>query len=249
MGVLDGQVALMFGASGGIGRATAIALAEAGACVALAARRASALMELASGIGARGYQAIPLPTDVSYRDQVDRAIAATVERFGRIDIMVNTAGMNTQIRRMSDLTHGDWERVLATNLTGAFHTTQAALPVMRRQGGGLIVQLSSVSGRWADLSGPAYQASKHGIIGLCQGTMMEERDHGIRITAILPGLVDTDMPMNRLEPPSREILDKALQPEDVGMACVFLASLPARTYIPELIMMPPALQVLGQAIA
>jgi serine 3-dehydrogenase len=249
MGVLDGHVALMFGASGGIGRATAIALAEAGACVALAARRASALMELASGIGARGYQAIPLPTDVSYRDQVDRAVAATVERFGRIDVMVNTAGVNTQVRRMSDVSHNEWERVLATNLTGAFHTTQATLPVMRSQGGGLIVQLSSVSGRWADLSGPAYQASKHGIIGLCQATMLEEREHGIRVTAILPGLVDTDQPDVFQSPPSREILDKALQPEDVAMGCVFLASLPPRTYIPELIMMPPALQVIGQAIA
>ncbi len=249
MGVLDGQVALMFGASGGIGRATAVALAEAGAAVALAARRASALMELAASIGTRGHQALALPTDVNYRDQVDRAVATAVSRFGRIDIMVNTAGLNTKNRRMSDLSHGDWERILTTNLTGAFHTTQAVLPTMRRQGGGLIIQLSSVSGRWADLSGAAYQASKHGIIGLCQATMLEERDQGLRITAILPGLVDTDQPDVFEMPATREVLDKAIQPEDVGMACVFLASLPPRTYVPELIMMPPALQVVGQAIA
>jgi serine 3-dehydrogenase len=249
MGVLDGQVALMFGASGGIGRATALALAEAGASVALAARRASALSELVASIGAHGYKVLALPTDVNYRDQVDRAVASTISRFGRIDIMVNTAGLNTQNRRMSDLSHGDWERVLATNLTGALHTTQAVLPTMRSQGGGLIVQLSSMSGRWADLSGAAYQASKHGIIGLCQATMLEERDHGVRVTAILPGLVDTELPLNHHAPPAREVPNKAIQPEDVGMACVFLASLPARTYVPELIMMPPALQVMGQAIA
>jgi NAD(P)-dependent dehydrogenase (short-subunit alcohol dehydrogenase family) len=115
--------------------------------------------------------------------------------------------------------------------------------------GGLIIQFSSVSGRWGDLSGAAYQASKHGIVGLCQATMVEERLNGIRVSAILPGLVDTPMPMRRLQPPTREILDKAMQPEDVAMGCVFLASLPARTYVPELIMMPPALQVVGRAMA
>lgn len=249
MGTLDGQVVLIFGASSGIGRAAAVAFAEAGAAVALAARRGSQLAELAAELGTSGHQALALPTDVGHRDQVDRAVAATVERFGRIDVMVNAAGLNTQQRRISDLSQGDWDHVLTVNLTGAFNTTQAVLPHLRAQGGGLILQFSSVSGRWGDLSGAAYQASKHGIVGLCQATMVEERLNGIRVTAILPGLVDTPMPMRRLEPPDRDVLDKALQPEDVAMACVFLATLPARTYIPELIMMPPRLQVVGQAMA
>lgn len=249
MGALDGQVALIFGASSGIGRAAAFAFAEAGATVALAARRGSTLAELAALIGTQGHTALALPTDVSHRDQVDRAVAAVVQRFGRIDVMLNAAGLNTQHRRLSDLSQGDWDRVLSTNLTGAFNTTQAVLPKLRAQGGGLIIQFSSVSGRWGDLSGAAYQASKHGIVGLCQATMIEERLNGVRVTAVLPGLVDTPMPMNRLTPPTRETMDKALQPEDVAMACVFLASLPARTYIPELIMMPPQLQVVGQAMA
>jgi NAD(P)-dependent dehydrogenase (short-subunit alcohol dehydrogenase family) len=249
MGAHDGQVVLIFGASSGIGRATATGFAEAGASVAVAARRGSTLAELAAEIGTSGHTALALPTDVSHRDQVDRAIASTIERFGRIDVLVNAAGLNTQHRRISDLQQAEWDRVLMTNLTGAFNTTQAVLPQMRSQGGGLIVQFSSVSGRWGDLSGAAYQASKHGIVGICQATMVEERLNGIRVTAILPGLVDTPMPMNRLTPPSREIMDKALRPEDVAMGCLFLASLPARTYIPELIMMPPALQVVGQAMA
>jgi NAD(P)-dependent dehydrogenase (short-subunit alcohol dehydrogenase family) len=249
MGALDGQVALIFGASSGIGRATAVAFAEAGAALTLAARRGSQLAELAAEIGTQGHRALALPTDVSHRDQVDRAVATTVEKFGRIDVMVNAAGLNTQQRRISDLSQGDWDRVLAINLTGAFNTMQSVLPQMRAQGGGLLIQFSSVSGRWGDLSGAAYQASKHGIVGLCQATMIEERLNGIRATAVLPGLVDTPMPMNRLTPPTRDTLDKALQPADVAQACVFLASLPARTYIPELIMMPPQLQVVGQAMA
>jgi NAD(P)-dependent dehydrogenase (short-subunit alcohol dehydrogenase family) len=249
MGALDGQVALIFGASSGIGRATAIALAEAGAAVTVAARRGSQLAELAAEIGTQGFQALALPTDVSHRDQVERAVATTIERFGRIDVMVNAAGLNTQQRRISDLSQGDWHHVLSINLTGAFNTMQSVLPQMRAQGGGLVIQLSSVSGRWGDLSGAAYQASKHGIVGLCQATMIEERLNGIRVTAVLPGLVDTPMPMNRLSPPTRDTLDKALQPEDIAQGCVFLASLPARTYVPELIMMPPQLQVVGQAMA
>lgn len=249
MGTLDGQVALVFGASSGIGRATATALAEAGAAVAVGARRGSALAELAAELGVDGHTVLALPTDVSHRDQVDRAVATVVERFGRIDVMVNAAGLNTQHRRMSDLSQGDWERVVGINLTGAFNTTQAVLPTMRSHGGGLIIQFSSVSGRWGDMSGPAYQASKHGVVGLCQATMVEERQNGIRVSAVLPGLVDTPILQNRLVPPTRETLDKALQPEDLAQACVFLATLPARAYIPELIMMPPQLQVVGQAMA
>ncbi|MGE3267683.1 MAG: SDR family oxidoreductase [Chloroflexota bacterium] len=249
MGALDGQVVLIFGASSGIGRAAAFQFAEAGAIVTLAARRGSTLAELAAQITVSGHEALALPTDVSHRDQVDRAVAATIERFGRIDVVINAAGLNTQHRRLSDLTQGEWDRVLSTNLTGAFNTTHAVLPHMRAHGGGLIIQFSSVSGRWGDLSGAAYQASKHGIVGLCQATMVEERLNGIRVTAVLPGLVDTPMPMNRLTPPTRETMDKALQPDDVAMACIFLATLPSRTYIPELIMMPPQLQVVGQAMA
>lgn len=248
MGIFDGKVVVIFGASSGIGRATAEAFAQDGATVALAARRGSTLAEMAALMAAQGFHALALPTDVSHRDQVDHTIASTIERFGRLDVVVNAAGLNTQHRRISDLTQGDWDHVLSVNLTGAFNTTQAPLPQMRAQGGGLIVQFSSVSGRWGDMSGAAYQASKHGIVGLCQATMMEERTHGIRVTAILPGLVDTPLLEKRPVPPSRETLDKALQPSDVAMACTFLASLPQRAYIPELIMMPPQLQVVGQAI-
>ena len=135
--------------------------------------------------------------------------------------------------------------MLAVNLTGAFNTTHAVLPRFRARGGGLIVQVSSISARWGDASGPAYQAAKAGVVGLCQGVMYEERLNGIRVSAILPGLVDTPLMEKRAAPPPREVLDRALQPEDVARACVFLATLPARSYIPEIVIMPPGLQVIG----
>ena len=246
MGDLEGRVALVFGASSGIGRATALALARAGAAVAVAARTAPTLGELADEITRQGGRAIALPADVSEREQVDRVVASTVEQLGGIDVVVNAAGVNTQQRRMSELPPPEWDRVLAVNLTGAFNTTQAPLAHLRERGGGLIVQVSSVSGRWGDMSGAAYQASKHGIVGLCQATMFEERLNGIRVTAILPGLVDTPMPMRRPVPPPRDLLDRAMRPDDVALACVFLARLSPTAYLPELIMMPPALQCVGQ---
>ena len=244
------KVALVFGASTGIGRATATALARAGFAVGAAARSLDALKDLAGRIEAEGGRAEAIEVDVANRVQVDTAVRRVVDRWNGLDVVVNSAGTNLMKRRSIDvITEANWNELLSVNLNGAFNTTQAALLEMRPRGGGLIVQISSISGRWGDKSGPAYQASKHGIIGLCQATMMEERLNGIRVTAILPGLVDTPMPMRRLVPPDHEILDKALQPEDVAMACTFLATLPGRTYIPELIMMPPALQVVGQAMA
>lgn len=248
MGTLEQRVALVFGASSGIGRATALAFANEGTAVAVAARRVSALATLAAEIEAVGGRALAIPVDVSDRAQVDRAVNLTLSRFGDLHIVVNSAGDNTLVRRMEVLQQSEWDRLLAVNLTGAFNTTQVPLAHMRSRRDGLIVQVSSVSGRWADVSGAAYQASKHGVIGLCQATMFEERQNGIRVTAILPGLVETPLPKRRPNPPPQSVFDQAMQPEDIALACIFLASLPTRTYVPELIMMPGALQCIGQTI-
>jgi NAD(P)-dependent dehydrogenase (short-subunit alcohol dehydrogenase family) len=243
------KVALVFGASAGIGRATAIAFARAGFAVGVAARRVDALKELAAGIEADGGHAEVVAADVAKRDQVEAAVRRIVARWSGLDVVVNSAGTNLmKNRRIDVISEADWNELLSVNLSGAFHTTQAALLEMRPRGGGLIIQISSVSGRWGDKSGPAYQASKHGIIGLCQATMIEERLNGIRATAILPGLVDTPLIRRRPEPVPPDVLQLAMQPEDVASACVFLASLSPRSYIPELIMMPPRLQCVGQAI-
>jgi len=249
MGRLDGQIAVVFGASSGMGRATALALAAEGAKVVAAARREGPLAELAAQIAQQGGEGLARVADVSVRADVEGVIQAAVDRYGRVDVLVNAAGINVRNRQMDVLTQASWDAIIATNLTGAFHCTQAVLPQMRQQQNGLIVHITSVSGKWGDISGAAYQASKHGMVGLAYATMLEERQNGIRVTLIFPGLCDTPILKNRLVPVPPEKLAKAMQPEDIAAACVFVASLPPRTYVPELILMPGALQCVGQASA
>jgi NAD(P)-dependent dehydrogenase (short-subunit alcohol dehydrogenase family) len=175
-------------------------------------------------------------------------VKATVEKWGRLDTVVNAAGTNDPKRKMVELSQETWDRILATNLTGAFHVTQAALPQMREQKNGLVIHITSISGKWGDNSGAAYQASKHGMVGLAYATMFEERQNGIRVSLIFPGLADTEIIRNRPVPVPQETRDKAMRPEDIAMGCLFIASLPGRTYVPELILMPPALQCVGQGV-
>lgn len=242
----SGPAVVVFGASSGIGRSTACTLARAGYGVLVAARGEDALHELADSLVTEGHAVRPVACDVTERGQVEAALVAAAEAFGDFGMVVNTAGTNLQRRRLEVLESGDWRRILDVNLNGAFNTLQAALPHFRGRGGGLVVQVASVSARYGDLSGASYQASKAGIVGLCQAAMFEERQHGLRATAILPGLTDTPMPMRRPEPPPRALMDKAMQPDDIAAACLFLAGLPPRTYIPELIVLPTQLQVIGQ---
>lgn len=247
MGKLDGQVAIVMGASSGMGYATAIALAEEGARVVVSGRRQGNVEDLAATIKAKGGTALAKAADVSKRDEVDAVVDLAIKEFGRIDVMVNAAGINIPNRKVTVVTEEDWNRVIAINLTGAFHCTQAVLPQMRAQQNGLIIHITSISGKWGDLSGAAYQASKHGMVGLAYATMFEERLNGIRVTLIYPGLCDTPILNNRPVPVTQEMRDKMMKPEDIAAACVFVASLPPRTGVPEIVMMPPALQTPGQA--
>ena len=232
-----------------MGRATALALALAGCRVLAAARREDALRGLAAEAAAAGGEVAIKKTDASRREDVDALVKEAVDLFGRVDLLVNAVGTNTPNRLLAHLTDEDWHYILNANLNSAYYLTRAVLPPMRANGGGLIVHISSVSGRWADLSGMSYQASKAGVIALAHATMMEERLNGIRVSVIMPGLCDTPIMNKRRVPPSRETLDKAMQPEDIAAACLFLASLPPRTYVPELVIMPGALQCIGQAMA
>lgn len=233
--VLTDQVAVIVGASSGIGRATALALARSGATTVLAARSVDKLHALAEEIGAGS---MVCPMDVEDASSIRPAVDAVVEGFGRIDVLVYAAGTNIPDRALDALTAEAWDMMLDTNLSGAFHCTRAVLPAMRAQGGGLIIYISSVAVQLPDVSGVSYQAAKHGLVGLAHGTFREEQDNGIRTTVIFPGLTDTPLVFKRPTPTPPEVMANALQPEDVAEACLFAALLPARARVPELMLMP-----------
>ena len=248
MGKLDSHVAIVVGASSGMGMSTALAYAEEGAKVALFARRADQLELVAERIRASGGECITCIGDMRKVADADEVVKKTIAKYGRVDSVVVAAGLNVANRKLTALDHETWDRIIQTNLTGAYHFTQAVLPQYRAQKGGLIVYVSSTSGKWGDGSGVAYQASKHALSGLAMGTMIEEQENGVRTTVLYPGLCDTPLLNNRPVPPTPELRAKMMKPEDVAAACVFVASLPPRTYVPELVIMSAQLQCIGRAI-
>ncbi len=236
---LAGKTALVIGASSGIGLSTANLFADAGARVHAAARRGEAIQE-----GAEWRDVTAHALDISDAGAVWRVVDE-VGQAGGIDVLVVAAGMNFPERRLEQLTAERWDAMISVNLSVAFYAVRAALPYLRASQG-LVVLISSVSGRWPDASGPAYQASKAGMTELAHAAGFEEHQNGVRFTALLPGIVDTPILDNRPEPPPKEVRDASLKPEDVAQACLFLAALPPHAYVPELTMVPTAIQALGK---
>jgi NADP-dependent 3-hydroxy acid dehydrogenase YdfG len=235
---LAGQVVIVAGASSGIGRATALAVAHLGARVVLAARNADALAQLVATIDTTGGKALAVPTDTTDHVAAERLIAATLGAYGRVDTLINSVGINIRKRALSELTAESWATMIEVNLTSAFNLTQAVLPTFRRQHGGLLIHITSAAAKKADRSGAAYQASKAGVTALAHATMEEERENGIRSTVIFPGLTDTPLVLQRPVPPTPEMLARALHPEDIAQACLFVMRMPERAYIPELLLYP-----------
>jgi serine 3-dehydrogenase len=155
--------------------------------------------------------------------------------------LVYATGTNIPDRALDVLAPDTWEMMLATNLTGAFLCTKAVLPTMREQGEGQIMYLSSAAVQMPDVSGVAYQASKHGLSGLAHGTRVEEKENGIRTTVIFPGLCDTEILDKRPTPTPRDVLDRALDPMDVAEAVLFVARLHPRAVVPEMQLLPSGL--------
>jgi NAD(P)-dependent dehydrogenase (short-subunit alcohol dehydrogenase family) len=234
---LSEQTAIVVGATSGMGRAIAVALAEAGMQVLAAGRRADRLESLTM----EQPRITPCVADVTQADDVTRLIETAWDLHGRIDLCVYATGQNIPNRALDVLSPNRWDELLAANLTGAFLCTKAVVPKLRTQGGGLIVYLSSAAVQRPDVSGVAYQATKHGLVGLAHGVRVEEREHGIRTTVLFPGLCDTDILKQRPTPTPTEVLQQALQPEDVAAAVLFLASLPPRALVPELPLVPAGL--------
>lgn len=229
---------LVVGASSGMGRAIAVRLATDGDQVLAVARRKDRLEDLQCELAARSIPIAVAECDVTQPAEIDAAVAAGIKRFGGLDVLVYATGMNIRQRSLEVLARDDWTRMIETNLSGAFHCTQAVLPAMRSQKSGLIIYLSTGAVQYPDVSGVAYQASKHGLTGLAAGTRKEEKPHGIRTTLIFPGLCDTEILNQRPVPTPAETLAQALRPEDVAEAVAFVCRLDPRCHVPELQLFP-----------
>ncbi|MCP5155875.1 MAG: SDR family oxidoreductase [Ectothiorhodospiraceae bacterium] len=239
MGALDGKVAWITGAGTGIGEATAMCLAEAGALVVLSGRRAEVLESVAASVRDAGGRAEVAVLDVADAEACVTAATGIAARHGRIDILFNNAGINVSARHFDVLSPADWTALVQVNLNGAFYCVHAVLPTMRAQGDGLIVHTASMAGkRHGYVSGPAYSASKHGMVSLSASINIEEGRYGIRSTVISPGEVATPILDRRPSPVSPEERARALQPEDLARTVLFVATMPPRACVNEIEITP-----------
>lgn len=230
------QTALVTGAGSGMGRAIAKDLAAGGMRVALVGRDRAKLDAVAAEIGP---SALVAPGDVADREAIGKVVAEVLAALGSIDVLICNAGINTPKRALDVLDPADWDRLIATNLTGAYNLIHYALPSMRSRGAGLVIQVASVAGlRASPLGGGAYSASKFGQAALGIVLGREERLRGIKSSVIYPGEVETPILENRPVPVSKERRALILQPEDVAAAVRLLVDLPARAHIPELVIVP-----------
>lgn len=221
---LQGKIALVTGAGRGIGRAIAVALAEQGCDVAIAARSTVEIAETAALVHAQGRRALELCCDVSEPEQVTKMVNDTLAAYGTIDILVNNAGYAC-FKPFHELTLEEWQRTFEVNVTGVFLCTQAVLPTMMARRSGRIINVSSVSGVKPIVEQSAYCASKHALNGLTSTLALELRGHGIGVHAICPGGVDTQFSRDAM--PHRDRTNW-LQPEDIAHAAVYLATLSPR---------------------
>ena len=224
---LDGRVAVVTGASRGIGRAIAQRLASEGAIVIAAARGTNA-QAVADGIVAAGGRATAQALDITDTASVEAAVAATLAAHGRIDVLVNNAGI-TRDQLMLRMKRDDWDAVLSTNLTGAYTCVQAVLKTMVKQRSGRIVNITSVVGQAGNAGQVNYAASKAGLIGLTKALALEIASRGITVNAVAPGLIDTDMTKAISDGAhedwaARIPLKRLGTPDDIAAAVAFLAS-------------------------
>ncbi len=223
------------GAGSGVGRAVALKFAAEGWQVALVGRRTDALAETAALAGSTEDRIAIFSCDVGAPDEVEAMGAAVLARFRDVDVLVNSAGINVRQRSLDTLSLDDWQRVLTTNLHGAYYCIRAFLPGMRARRTGTIVNINSDVGKTArDLAGAAYVSSKFGLAGLTQQINVEERAHGVRACSIFPRDVNTPLLDKRPHPPPPDVRARMLQPEDLA-ACVWLAAtLPPHAILDEI---------------
>lgn len=227
--------ALVTGATQGIGRATAFALGRAGFRVAVCARTAAKVERLVTELQGEGIEAAGAAADVGDVGQVSRAVERLTGALGEVGLLVNNAGVMIA-RPFEKLTLEDWDTTMSTNLRSLFVVTRAIIPSMRRRRAGTIVNVASLAGRNGFVGGAAYCASKHAVLGFSRALMLEFRKEGIRVIAICPGSVDTDM--LRDQPMLKSNPERILQSEDVADAILHAVRLPGRALVSELDIRP-----------
>jgi len=241
---LSGRVAAVTGASSGIGEATALALAEAGAAVALGARRVDRLEALAARIEAAGGKAVAIECDVADEASAHAFVNGTAEALGRLDILVNNAGVML-LGAIEGADTDEWRQMINVNVLGLLYCTQAALPHLRDSGHGHVINVSSVAGRTATLGAGVYNATKWGVTGLSEALRQEGALSKIRVTCIEPGLVETELPSHNKNPYVLQTIEKMkadigdiLEAEDIASAILHAVTAPARVNINEVLIRP-----------
>ncbi|KKL35751.1 short-chain dehydrogenase [Burkholderia contaminans FFH2055] len=228
MTLLEGKVAIVTGASSGIGRAIALMFAAHGASVVLGARSEAALNQVADAIRLHGGQARACAGDVGHADTHRRLVATALREFGGLDVAINNAGTVGPLKPLAEISLDDWQQTLSTNLTAAFLGASSQIPVMLERGGGSIVFTSSFVGTSVGLPGmAAYGASKAGLMGLVKGITADYATRGIRANALLPGGVDTAMGGDRDQKEwaaGLHAMKRIARPDEIASAALFLAS-------------------------
>ncbi|ANE45769.1 3-ketoacyl-ACP reductase [Paenibacillus swuensis] len=226
---LKGKVAIITGAGKGIGKASAIALAKEGVHLGLLARSQSDLESLAEALKAEYQVQVHYETaDVSVRAEVDNAVAALRDRLGGLDILINNAGM-AQFGKVMDMEPEQWEQIIQTNLLGTYYMTRAVLPTMLEQESGSIINIASTAGERGAATTSAYSASKFAVMGFTESLMQEVRKSNIRVTALTPSTVNTELAVNAGLKIGDE--DRMMQPEDVAELILVTLKLPQRVFL------------------
>lgn len=233
------RVAWITGGGSGIGLAGAQELAKAGWTVVISGRRREVIDEAAAAIVKAGGAAEAMPLDVASAEDAEKVARAIVAKHGRIDLLVNSAGLNVPKRSWEEVTVEGWNKVVDVNLNGLMYCIRAVLPTMRAQKDGCIINVASWAGRHVSkLTGPAYTATKHAVLALTHSFNMEEFRNGLRACCLSPGEVATPIMKLRPVPPSAEDMARMLQPEDLGRTIAFVASMPPHACVNEILISP-----------
>jgi clavulanate-9-aldehyde reducatase len=241
---LSGKVAAVTGASSGIGEATAVMLAEAGAAVSLAARRSDRIADLAKRIEGSGGRALSIEADLGNEDQANAFVRETKEELGRLDILVNNAGQML-LGPVIGADTSEWRRMVDVNLLGLLYSTHAALPIMGEQGSGHIVNISSVAGRFATFGAAVYNLTKFGVNAFSEALRQEVAAANVKVTVIEPGFVATELQGHNTHPMVVEAIEnmrkevgKPLDAEDIARSILYAVGEPDHVAVNEVLVRP-----------